>query len=251
VYIRVAGLALPFVIGIGLAITSCSTPATVAPTATGTGSASSAAASASTASGSPTASPTASSSAAAVPAGYTRVGGAAQGISVAAPATWVAIDLAKQSIDSAANKIGLSGFSASTLISDMQSLQKLHALFVVDVKSAVDGSQHFAPNLNAYCVASGVTDVGAAGAPLLKEEAAAEFEKVGATHVTQENLQIGGVPGVETSYQLSSSSVGTLYGSQLEVLPKSNQACFVTLTVAKGQSSAGILSVAAATAQFP
>ena len=255
-YIRVAGLALPFVIGSGLAITSCSAPATVTPAASGTGSASSAPAPASTASGStasasPTASPTASSSAATVPAGYTRVGGAAQGISVAAPATWVAIDLAKQSIDSAANKIGLSGFSASTLIQDMQSLQKLHALFVFDVKAAVDGSQHFAPNLNAYCVTSGVTDVGAAGVPLLKEEAAAEFEKVGATHVTQENLQIGGVPGVETSYQLSSSSVGTLYGSQLEVLPKPDKACFVTLTVAKGQSSAGILSVAAATAQFP
>ncbi|MCW2933904.1 MAG: hypothetical protein JWM19_4866 [Actinomycetia bacterium] len=244
-YIRVAGLALPFVIGIGLAITSCSAPGTVKPAASDTPSPSGAAVS-----GSPTASPSAPSSAAAVPAGYTRAGGAAQGISVATPASWVAVDLAKETIDSASKKIGLKGFSASTLTQDMESLLKLHAVFVVDVTGAVNG-QSFAPNLNAYCVTSGVTDVGAAGAPLLKEEAAAEFQKIGAAHVTQKDLEIGGVPGVETSYQLSSSSVGTLYGSQLEVLPKPDKACFVTLTVANSQSAGNTLSVAAATAQFP
>ena len=59
------------------------------------------------------------------------------------------------------------------------------------------------------------------------------------------------MPGVETSYQLNSSSAGTIHGSQLEVLPKPDKACFVTLTVVHGQSADNILSVAAATAQFP
>jgi hypothetical protein len=240
-------LALPFVIGIGLAITSCSSaPGTVQPAGSGTRSASGAAVS-----GSPTASPLAPSSPGPVPAGYTRVGGAAQGISVAVPASWVAVDLAKEAIDSAASKLGLSGLSAAAIMQDMQSLQKLHAIFVVDVKSGIDSPQKFASNLNAYCVASGVTDVGTASIPLLKAEAAGEFEKIGATHVTQQDLEIGGVPGVETSYQLSSSSEGTLYGSQLEVLPKPDKACFVTLTVSQGESAGNVLSVAAATAQFP
>jgi hypothetical protein len=175
----------------------------------------------------------------------------AQGISVAAPASWVAVNLAKETIESAANKIGLSGISATTIVRDIESLQKLHAVIVFDVKSAVDSPQHFARNLNAYCVVSGVTDVGAAGVPLLKTDAAAEFEKAGATHITQKDLEIGGVPGVETSYQLSSSSEGTMYGSQLEVLPKPDKACFVTLTVGKGKSEGSVLSAAAATAQFP
>jgi hypothetical protein len=186
-----------------------------------------------------------------VPAGYTRVGGAAQGISIAAPASWVAVDLSKEAINSAASKLGVSGISSATLIQDMQSLQKLHAVFVADVKSGVNSLHHFAPNLNAYCTVSGVTDSGAAGVPLLKTGAAADFEKTGATHVTQQELPIGGVPGVETSYQLSTTSSGTLYGSQLEVLPAADKACFVTLTVSQGQSADGILSVAAATAQFP
>lgn len=241
--IRVVGLALLVVIGIGATVTSCgSAPGTVKPAVSATRSASGAAVSGS---------PGTPGSPGAVPAGYTRVGGVAQGISIAAPASWVAVNLAKQTIESAASKIGLSGFSATTLVRDMESLQKLHAVFVFDVKSAVDSPQHFAPNLNAYCLASGVTDVGAAGVPLLKASAAAGFEKVGATHITQKDIEIGGVPGVETSYQLSSSSEGTIYGSQLEVLPKPDKACFATLTVGKGQSEGNVLSVAAATAQFP
>ena len=119
------------------------------------------------------------------------------------------------------------------------------------MKSAVDSPQHFAPNLNAYCVVSGVTDVGAAGIPLLKEDTAAEFERVGATHIKQKDLKIGGVPGLETSYQLSSTTEGTIYETQLEVLPKPDKACFVTVTVGKGESMGNVRSVAAATAQFP
>jgi hypothetical protein len=186
-----------------------------------------------------------------VPSGYKRVGGAAQGISVAAPASWVAINLAKESIESAANKISLSGVSPTTLVQDMESLQNLHAVIIFDVKSAVDNPQHFVRNLNAYCVVSGVTDVGAAGVPFLKTSVAAELEKSGATNVTQRDLDIGGVPGVETFYTLSSSTEGALYGSQLEVLPKPDKACFVTLTFGKGESRGKVLSTAAATARFP
>ena len=60
-----------------------------------------------------------------------------------------------------------------------------------------------------------------------------------------------GFPGVEVSYQLSSSGEGTIYGSQLEVMPKPDKACAVAVTVGEGQSAGNILNVAAATAQFP
>jgi hypothetical protein len=236
--IRTIGWALPVIVGIGMAITSCSSaPGTTKPAVSPTRSATGAAAS-----GSPAAAP--------VPAGYTRAGGAAQGISIAAPASWVAVNLAKETIENAAGKIHLGGISASTIVQDMESLQKLHAVIVFDVKSAVDSPGHFARNLNAYCVVSGVNDVGSAGVPFIKTSAAAEFEKLGGNSITQKDLKIGGVPGVETSYQLSSSR-GTIYGSQLEVLPKPDKACFVTLTVGPGESAGNVLGVAAETAQFP
>jgi hypothetical protein len=202
-----------------------------------------------TASGSPAASPAGSSSAASVPAGYTRVGGAAQGISIAVPTSWVAINLAKQSIQSAANSADLKGISSAELVQDMTSVQKLHGIIVFDVASAADG--HFAGNLNAYCATSGITEVGAAGVPLLKEESAAEIKSLDATNITQRELEIGGVPGVDTSYQVHSSTEGTIYGSQLEVLPAPDKVCFVTVTVDQGESDGNVVSTAAATAQFP
>ena len=133
----------------------------------------------------------------------------------------------------------------------MESMQQAHPVAAFDIKSAVDSPQHFARNLNAYCFTTGSTDVGASGLPLLKASAVDEFEKLGYTHITQKDLQIGGVPGAETSYQISSSIYGTEYQSQLAVLPKPGKVCFVTVTVAKGESAGSVVGVAAATAQFP
>ena len=243
-HIKAGRLAVPVVTGIAVAVTACgSATGTVKPAVSATHSASAAA------SGIPAASPAGSSPAGAVPAGYTRVGGAAQGISIAAPTSWVAINLAKQSIQSAANNAGLKGISSATLVQDMTTLQKLHGIIVFDVPSAVD--HHFAANLSAYCGTSGVNEVGAVAVPLIKEAEAAEFQKLDATNITQRELEIGGVPGVETSYQVYSSSKGTLYGSQLEVLPAPDKVCVVTVTRNGGESVGNVVSTAAATAQFP
>jgi hypothetical protein len=177
------------------------------------------------------------------------VGGAGQGISFAVPGAWAAVDLAKETVNQAAAKIGLRGVSQAQLIQDMQSLQKLHALFIVDIRSAV--VQHFATNLNAYCVSSGLNDTGSAGVPVLRQETLAEFQQLHAEHIAQKDVSIGGVPGVETSYNLSSSGAGTLAAAQLEVLPKPDRACFVTLTSTRGHLPAGVIPAVEATARFP
>ena len=203
-----------------------------------------------------TASPAASSPASAtpvatsVPAGYQRVGGSAQGVSFAVPSSWAAVNLAKETVEQAAQKLGLQGVSPAQLIQDMQSLQKLHGLIVVDVKSAVDSPRHFATTLNAYCTSSGVTDTGTAALPLLRQEAIAGMQQIHAGHISVKNVEVGGVPGLQTSYTLSSSSAGTLDGAQLEVLPKPDRACFLTLTAAQGQFPSAVLPVVAATAIF-
>jgi hypothetical protein len=250
VRIRVAGLALAVVIGLGAAVTSCtSAPGTAKPAASATRSASGAALS-----GSPTASPAAASSPGSVPAGYTRVGGAAQGISVAVPASWLAVNLAKESpesAESAARNAGLSGTNATTLGQELETLQKARGVAAIDVKSAVDSPQHYPINLNAYCDASGTADVGAAAVPLMKPLLAATSEKDGATSITVKDLQIGSVPGVEVSYQVSSPDYGTLYGLELVVLPKPETACYVDVYVGEDESEGTVPSTAAATAQFP
>jgi hypothetical protein len=75
-------------------------------------------------------------------------------------------DLTKESPDSVLTKANPGGSSATTLGQQMETLQKLQAIFVYDAKSATaDGPRHFVPNFDAACGPSGTTDVGAAGPP--------------------------------------------------------------------------------------
>ena len=99
------------------------------------------------------------------------------------------VNLAKETIQSAANQLHVHGISAATIVQDMEALQKLHAVFVIDVKSDIDSPQHVSPNLNAYCTDSGVTDVGAAGVSLIKTVTAAEFEKLGLLTLPRRTLR--------------------------------------------------------------
>jgi hypothetical protein len=205
----------------------------------------------------PASSPTArastapTSAQAAVPAGYHRIGGAAQGVSLAVPTSWVAINFAQQSLQQAISQIGLHGVSQATVAQDMQALQKLHAVYAIDVKSIFSSAKHFATNISAYCTSSGVTETGSAGVPLVRPVAAAELQHVGAQNLRQTDVEVGGVPGVETSYTLSTSGAGTLRGAQLEVLPKPDRGCFVTLTAAAGHFPRAVLAAVAPTVRYP
>ena len=232
-------------------LAACSSTAHTAASATSPASGSPAAASTAPASTAPASPASSAPAATGVPAGYQRVGGSAQGVSFAVPDSWAAVNLAKETEQQAAQKLGLQGVSAEQLVQDMQSLQKLHGLAVFDVKSSVDSPVHFATTLNAYCTSSGVTDTGSAALPLLRQEAIAGMQQIHAGHIAQKDIAVGGVPGLQTSYTLSSSSAGTLDGAQLEVLPKPNRACFITLTAAKGSFPDAVLPVVAATAIFP
>jgi hypothetical protein len=244
------GLALLAITGLTITLTSCSSAGSATTAASGTAASGTAAASSAGSTAPPTASASASPSVAvAVPAGYQRIGGAEQGISVAVPASWVVVDPDQQSIDSGANKLKVAGLSATQVSQDLTELQKVHGVIAVDIASAVADHGKFARTVNAYCGESGVTDTGSGGIPLIKAGAKDEIGSIG-SHITQQDTEIGGVPGVQTSYQLKSATIGTLYGSQLEVLPKPSVACFVTLSaITPGQLS--VLAVAAKTAQFP
>jgi hypothetical protein len=256
------GLALLAISGAAIALTSCSSSGGLAAGSTTSASAStpaSATAPASAPAAAGTSAPASASSgpaggnaqpaAGTVPAGYKRVGGTAQGISLAIPAAWGDADLAQESVGTAADKLAVPGVTADTLVKDMAQLEKVHAIFALDAAYAKTSKGHFARNLNAYCVASGLTESGSAGVADLKASAKSEFASV-ASDITQQDVQIGGVPGVETFYHLPSATVGTIYGSQLEVLPKSGRACFVTLTAITPQPNSAILAAAAQSAQF-
>jgi len=197
-----------------------------------------------------TGSTTSTSSSTSLPAGYQRVGGAAQGVSMAVPSSWISINFAQQNMRQAVQKIGLHGVSQATLTQDLNSLQKLKGVYDVDVKSVKNSPEHFATNISAYCTASGISQSGSAGVPVLRQSAASQLGQVGAENIKQTDEEIGGVPGVKTAYNLSSSAVGLLQGAQLEVLPKPDRVCFITLT-AGGSFPSAVLDTVAASVQYP
>jgi hypothetical protein len=188
---------------------------------------------------------------ASVPAGYQRVGGATEGISIAIPSSWTSVNLGHLNLHQALSQMGLKGVSQATIAQNLKALIKLKAVFAADLKSMAIAPGHFATNVNAYCSNSGTSDTGSAGVPLLRQSAETELPRVlHAQHVKVTEIKIGGVPGVQVNYALTSTTSGTLQAAQLEVLPKPGRACFVTLTAA-GPLPDGVLPTAAATAQFP
>jgi hypothetical protein len=244
--VRSSGLALLAVAGIAVALTACSSSGTGKADASATA----VATPGSSTSPSTAASTSAATTAAAIPTGYHRVGGPAQGISLAMPKSWVSVNLAKQTIDSAANQLDVPGVNAAVLEQDMQALQKDHAIFAFDVASATSTPDHFTRNLNAYCAPSGITDSGGADIPYLKQAIKSGYSTM-ASDITQRDVTIGGVPGIETSDKLKTGNGEDVQESQLEVLPKPNVACYVTLSYSSPQTPGNYLAVAAATAQFP
>ena len=244
--VKSSGLALLTVTSIAVALAACSSAGAGKVGASATGAATGGASTAA----SPAASTGAATTAAAIPTGYQRVGGSASGISLAVPHSWVSVNLAKQSLESAASKLDLPGINGSTIVQDMQSLQKDHAVFAFDIASAASNPNHYVRNLNAYCLPSGITDTGTAGVPFLAQATKSELSTV-ASGITQHDVVIGGVPGLETSYKLDSGSGADVQGAQLEVLPKPDVICTVTLSFSSHQTAGNYLAVAAATAQFP
>ena len=213
-------------IGIATAITACGSAAGSAKSASA--SASGPAMQASTTGGSP--------------AGDHRIGGTSQGISIEVPASFTVINLgnltlAKESI----SRLGITGINAATIEQSFPALEKLHAVMAVD-------PGYFTNNVNAYCLDSGTGLMGGALVTDIKQVAISQLQQLGAKNVTTTDKQIGGVAGVETSYQIPSTTLSAIYGAQLEVAPKPHKECFVTLT--ESQPSDEILSVAAATAEF-
>jgi hypothetical protein len=182
--------------------------------------------------------------------GNQRIGGATQGISIEVPGSFSVLDLTSETaaVNSIA-KLGLTSAAVDTLVPQVKQFQQLHAALAVDAKGPAPSSGQFPDNISAYCLDSGTDLTGSSAVPTIKKQLTSEFGRLQVADVSMAGMPVGGVPGLETTYLLDSST-GTLAAGQLEVAPKPQEFCFVTLTTSQGTFSKGILSTAAQTAQF-
>jgi hypothetical protein len=182
--------------------------------------------------------------------GNQRIGGATQGISVEVPGSFSLLDLTSETtaVNSIA-KLGLTQAAVHTLVPQAKQFQQFHAALAVDAKAAATNSAQFPDNISAYCLDSGTNLTGSSAVPTMKNRLATEFAGLRAADVSMNDISVGGVPGLETTYLLDSSP-GILAGGELEVAPKPQEFCFVALTTSQDTFSKSILSTAAQTAQF-
>ena len=182
--------------------------------------------------------------------GNQRIGGATQGISIEVPGAFSALDLTSETtaVNSIA-KLGLTSAAVDTLVPQAKQFQQRHAALAVDAKGTGASSGQFPDNIAAYCLASGTDLVGSNAVPTIKKQLTNQFGGLQVSNVSTDNTSVGGVPGVETTYLLNSST-GTLAAGELEVAPKPQEFCFVFLTTSPSTFSISVLSTAAQTAQF-
>jgi hypothetical protein len=182
--------------------------------------------------------------------GNQRIGGATQGISIEVPGAFSVLDLTSETaaVNSIA-KLGLDIAAVDTLVPQVKQFQQLHAALAVDAKEAAASSGQFPDNISAYCADSGTDLTGSSAVPTIKKQLTSKFGGLQVADVSTAGMPVGGVPGLEMMYLLNSSA-GTLAAGQLEVAPKPQEFCVVTLTTSPGTFSKSILSTAAQTAQF-
>jgi hypothetical protein len=180
--------------------------------------------------------------------GNQRIGGATQGVSIEVPGSFSVLDLTSETtaVNSVA-KLGLTSATVNTLVPQVKQFEQLHAALAVDARGAATGQ--FPDNIGAYCLGSGTGLTGSSAVPTIKKQVTSEFGGLQVADVSMSDVSVGGVAGLETTYLLNSSA-GTLAAGQLEVAPKPQEFCFVTLTASPGTFSKSILSTAAQTAQF-
>jgi len=163
------------------------------------------------------------------PPGYTWAGNTAQGVWIAFPDSWAAINMAKVDVTQAISRLGLKGISGSFLKTALGQLSRQHAIFAADPASAVRSPHKFATNGNAFCESTPlVPSVSSSSA--LKASARAQFAQIGAHVLVLEDATIDGHAGIKSEYTIPTAAGMTIAGTQYMVLTKNSRLCTITLS---------------------
>lgn len=205
------------------------------------------------------ASPSASASAAAVsgsqqptqppPAGYQWVGSSSQGVWMAVPKSWVAVNLAQLSLGQALQRVSLKGISSAAMRADITTLKQHNALFVADLNSAATSANHFATNVNAFCSPE-VIEPGPGAVSVLDNALRIEYQNIHAHLISLKNTQVSTTAVViQTEITLQSTAGYTITELQTADLTNHGTICEVTLSTDNPAKYLGTLQAIISTLQ--
>ncbi|MEU8384211.1 hypothetical protein [Streptosporangium sp. NPDC048865] len=173
----------------------------------------------------PTATPT--EGAAPVPEGFKRIGGPANGVTVAIPEKWVALDLTKDDLDEGLKNSGLSGPTLEQAKKSLETLVDNNGLWASDAASAKRSRNGFPTNLNAFCQAGRQIST-----EQLLRETRSQLEQLNAKVVETGKVRIGSREAARIVYSFETNDV-QVRGTQYYV-PVEDRTCIVTLSTDTG-----------------
>ncbi|MFE3452760.1 hypothetical protein ACFXJ8_27930 [Nonomuraea sp. NPDC059194] len=156
------------------------------------------------------------------PEGFERIGSDANGVTVAVPDEWDAIDLTKDDIEKLLERSDLSDEQKERVKQDTQTLAANKAVFAVDRQSTKASPTGFITNLNAFC------QPGQDSAEQLMDANTKGLEEFGAKVSEATKVQIAGGEAARILYTLPVGNI-EIKGTQFHV-PTSDTVCTVTLS---------------------
>lgn len=157
---------------------------------------------------------------AAAPAGWQKIGGQTNGLTVSVPGDWQVADFSAAEIESNLENLDLPGTNKQMLQQSLSVLRTRKAVFAVDPASASSG---FANNINGFC------QPGSPSIEALRSQAEAAFQQLGATNIQVLTTNVAGRPAVKVSYGLTAGAAD-LKGLQAQVPDASGKVCILTVT---------------------
>ncbi|WP_436757608.1 hypothetical protein [Streptosporangium sp. V21-05] len=162
-------------------------------------------------------------SAAPVPEGFKRIGGPANGVTVAIPKEWVALDLTKDDLDKGLKNSGLTGPTLEQAKKSLQTLVDNNGIWASDTGSAKGSRNGFPTNLNAFCQAGRQIST-----EQLLRETRSQLEQLNAKVVETRKVRIGSRDAARIVYSFRTNGVD-VRGTQYYV-PVADRTCIVTLS---------------------
>lgn len=164
------------------------------------------------------------------PTGYVWHGSSIQGIWVAIPKSWVALNLANMSLGQVTKRFATTGIGTAAMQADLANLKKQNALFFADLASYATSAHAFTTNASALCSPASVIQPGAGSIPGLEAGMRAEYAKIKARVLSVKPVTVAGGQAFAAKLALTSDAGYTITELQVVVLSSAGQTCFVTFS---------------------
>jgi hypothetical protein len=159
-----------------------------------------------------------------LPAGFKRIGGPANGLSVGVPEAWTVFDPDEEDVRQRLAEGGLSGRSLDEAMAMIQEIKARKAIYALDPESAKQSPRQFPTNINGFCQER----IGASADALI-DLVKKQLATVNASVIDARQVPLTTTTAVRVKYVMPRQGV-LIRGSQYYVPLDNGKTCIITIT---------------------